>query len=121
MRSVLLLVPLVAGCYSQYDYVTTKTDTFCSWLLECTDPSVLAFDGMNMEVCQGFWGPRFEEEGLECKKFKRGVAKQCIEALELATCPADGSPVSDNIPEVCDFVYLRCEPQALEEPEPTDG
>lgn len=110
----IVLAALATGCYAEHDFVPAKTDAFCAFLLECTDPAVIAFDGMNMEVCQGFWGPRFDEEGDTCRKFTRSVAQDCVAALELATCPEDGSPVSENLPEICSYVYTRCEEPVVE-------
>ncbi len=111
-----LLFLVLAGCYSRAAYVPDKADAFCSWLLECTDPAVIAYDGMSMDACLGLWGPVFQEEDASCEKFAPGVAKQCVEALQTASCPEDGSPVGENIPEVCDYVYQRCSAGSEGEP-----
>jgi hypothetical protein len=100
---------LAVGCYSESTFVPEKTDAFCAWLLRCEDPAVIAFDGMDLPVCQGTFGPTFQEEGADCRKFKRGIAKQCVASLEAATCPPEGTSVEEAIPEVCAFVYERCD------------
>lgn len=117
-----LLAPLGAlvlvGCYSETDYVVDKTEAFCVWAVACTDEATQAFDGLDASSCQGTWGPAFAEEGATCRKFKSKIAKQCVDAITLATCPEDGSPVAENMPEICTYVYERCETLGSEEPEP---
>jgi len=117
MRWTLLAVLFAAGCYNESKFVPEKTDAFCALLLECTDPAVLAFDGMTNESCQAFWGPQFRDEGLDCK-FRRGAAKDCVSALMNATCPAEGS-VADNLPEICGAVFTDC-PVRRDTPDDTD-
>lgn len=116
MRGAALLL-LLAGCYAEADYVPARTAAFCTWALECTDAATLAFDGTTMESCQAQWGPVFQTEGATCRKFKRKIAKQCVAAIEQATCPADGSPVAEAMPEICSYVYERC--TANSEPDDT--
>lgn len=107
MRWTLLVALFATGCYSESDFVPAKTDAFCSLLLECTDPAVLAFDGFDETSCIAYYGPLFRAEGETCKKMKRSAAKDCVAALELATCPAEGT-VEESIPAVCGQVWQKC-------------
>lgn len=103
MRWSLILFAL-AGCYSESEFIPSKTTAYCELLLECSDPAVLAFDGITAETCEGTWGPMFQEEASGCK-FRRRSAKACIESLALATCPEEG-PV--ELPVVCGAAFDQC-------------
>ena len=103
MRWSLSLLVMV-GCYSESDFIPAKTAAFCDLLLECTDPAVLAFDGITGDSCTGTWGPTFSEEGSGCK-FRRKSAKACIDQLQAATCPESGPVV---LPEICAGVFHQC-------------
>ena len=97
---------LAVGCYAESDFVPAKTDAFCSLLIECTDPAVLAFDGIDESTCQGVWGPIFKDEASRCK-LRAGPAKECVAALESATCPSEGLLI-DQLPESCSSTYVNC-------------
>lgn len=118
MRWMLLGCLFVSGCYSEADFVPAKTDAFCAYLLDCSDPATIAFDGLDLNSCLGTYGPVFDAEGDDCRRFKRGLAKQCVAAITGATCPVDGATVEESIPEVCDFVYERCPLLIPDEPAP---
>lgn len=107
MRTTVLLL-LASGCYSEGDFTPARTAAFCAKVLECTDPAVLAFDGVTAENCEGVYGPAFAAEGETCKLDKK-AAKTCVRGLQSLTCPADGSPVAENVPAVCDEVFVKCD------------
>ncbi len=102
-----LFALFLTGCYGQNKFVPDKTTAFCQVALSCTDPAVLAFDGMTEASCQGTWGPVFQAEGDGCK-YRRSAAKQCVSEIELQanTCP-DGE-TSASIPEICEAVWHTC-------------
>lgn len=115
MRLLTTSLLLLGGCYTESDFIPAKTTAFCQVLLECTDPAVLAFDGVDAQSCEGVWGPRFQAEAQGCK-VKGSAGKQCVSALETMACPTDGRPVQDHIPVVCASALQKCPA-----PPPVDG
>ncbi len=115
------MLVLASGCYSESDFVPEQTDLVCDLILECTDPAELTFDGIDAQNCVATVGPMLRAAGEGCK-FRRGNAKQCIEDLQAATCPADGTPVLDALPTSCGLVWDKCtaQPQDTDSPDPQD-
>lgn len=98
---------IAVGCYSETDFTPARTTAYCAAVLACTDPAVLAFDGVDATTCEGIYGPRFQTEGEDCK-LDRKVAKACVSGLEAlaASCP-DGA-IDDNLPVACESAFKKC-------------
>lgn len=112
-----LLLALGACGPSESDFVLEYTDLYCAYYLDCADPAQLVFEGMDtVEECAGTFGPGFGEDAGACKLAK-GDARKCLKAMELLTCPAEGTPLDAGLPPICDTVWKKC----IAQPEETES
>lgn len=111
MRAVaygLLLTGLIGCGPHETRFIPDFADRFCDLVLECEDPAVLVFDGIeDREDCLSLYGNGIDSQGEGCK-YKRKRGKRCLRAMELMTCPTDGTPLRDALPLECDEVYIKC-------------
>ena len=106
MRSTWMFVALLVGCGpSEAEHAAEFTSAYCSWLLDCEDPAVLTFDGIqSFEDCEALIAPEATGYGTTCK-YKGGNSKACIRAMNALSCPEDAS---FSMPPECSEVYLGC-------------
>ncbi len=95
-------------------FVTDYVEQTCTLLLDCYEPSALAFDGIDsFDTCLGVYGPPVEDLRLACT-FDRKAARDCLDALPDAACPADGETLEAALPVACDSVFVQCQGSADE-------
>lgn len=113
MRTILcgLLLTTLAGCgIDETVFIPDYTDLYCDTVMECTDPAVLTFDGIeSKDDCLGIIGPEIEAEIGYCD-YSPKAAKKCVKAMELMGCPGEGQTVEDVLPVDCAAVTQACNP-----------
>ena len=112
-----LVVSGLVGCgVSRNEFVPEYAASYCDYYMECGDQAQLTFDGvLTTDDCIALYGPDIEAQNAACK-FKNGAAKDCLETLPMATCPADGD-VDAGLPVTCHEVYVNCAPLVGVDPE----
>lgn len=111
MRAMLcgLFLSLAACGPDETKFIPEFADAYCDFVLECEDPAVLTFDGITShDECLEVYGPEVEALGFGCK-YKAKQARRCLQAMEVAACPAEGTTLQDGLPAVCNEVYIDCE------------
>lgn len=105
-----LALAMLAGCgVSRNEFVPEYAAAYCDFYMECGDPAQLTFDGvLTADDCLALYGPDIDAQAEACG-FKNGKAKDCLGALEVATCPADGD-VDAGLPVTCHEVFVNCAP-----------
>lgn len=97
------------GCgETRSEFEASFTDQYCRLFVECGDPALLTFEGiLTEEDCVREYQQPVVNWGLQCK-YKRNRAKDCMGAMEVATCPAEGTEVWEAIPAECQEVFDGC-------------
>jgi len=107
-RSVVALLLFSACGASQMDFVLDYTDAVCSYALDCDDPALRVFDGVeDTTACEAVLGPAVLGQSQDCALVRRS-ARQCLDALAVLPCPSDGSAATDNLPPTCEAVWRKC-------------
>lgn len=115
MRPAVLALVLLACGPGRQKFVPEYADIYCSFLLECGDPAELTFDGiLSMDDCLVVVGPAVEQQMATCK-YHTGKAKDCLNELEVASCPAEDEAFDDAVPAVCDEVWTQCAAPAADD------
>lgn len=128
MRTFGWLVVALAGCGpGKTKFVPEYADGYCAYLFECGDPAELTFDGiLSVEDCLAVVGPEVDLLLATCK-YHAGKAKDCLDGLSVAACPAEDQPLEAGLPPTCGEVWTDCPPPPADDspenttpPEDTD-
>lgn len=113
----LTLATTLAACgIDETVYIPDYTDLYCDAVMDCTDPAVLTFDGIeSKDDCLAMVGPAIEAEVGYCD-YNPKQAKKCLQAMETMGCPGDGQTIDDVIPVDCSGVTSACNPPKNTEP-----
>lgn len=105
-------IAVAAGCGpSEAAFVVDYTDAYCTWYLQCADPAILVFDGLDdVDTCKAVVGPEVAAEGAVCKVSK-GAARACLDQLATVPCPEPGTLIEDAVPVACDSAWKKCTAQ----------
>lgn len=94
---------------SEAEFVPVYVDVYCERFFECADGALLTFEGLDDEEdCRSVIGPQVAERSDDCDLEDR-LAQDCIDELQVVTCPGEGTLFSDVVPVVCDDVWAECE------------
>ncbi|MEQ1505120.1 MAG: hypothetical protein ABMB14_22995 [Myxococcota bacterium] len=110
-------VLLVAGCGpSESEFVVEYTDAYCAYYLDCSDPAILVFDGLDaIDDCVAVAGPENAARASGCK-LERTAARACLDQMATVACPTDGTPVDEALPTACTATWKNCSDQPEDEP-----
>ncbi len=123
MRTLSLTLLLLAGCgVDETVFIPDYTDLYCDALIECTDPAVLTFDGIDgKDDCLSTVGPELEDEVGRCD-YSPKQAKRCLKAMEGMGCPGEDQSLADILPLDCATVSENCTaPKETKTTGPTGG
>ena len=120
MRTLgLLATLLLTGCMSQNKFLDRFFIAECDFILACTEPAVLVFNGYDSaDACVAARQPDWESGWASCADFERKAARECLEQLDSPTCPAEGEEVS--APAICEAVYTTCTEPDIQTPDNED-
>lgn len=108
--AVILLTTILAACGApkEGEFIPAYADAWCSYVMECSDPAQLTFDGvLEHEDCLALYGEDVAARGSGCK-YKKRKAQECLDAMSFTTCPAEGAPLEKGLPPICEEVYVKC-------------
>ena len=108
MRARWLALAALAACgVPEDEFVPAYVDAYCVAWLDCTDPAELVFDGIDgTDYCLATVGPTVQAKAESCK-LKKSKARQCLDQMELLTCPSEGE-LDDALPLICLDVWHKC-------------
>jgi len=90
------------------NFVPTYAAAYCDYVLACSDPAQLTFDGvLSLDDCLAVVGPELEVQADTCN-YNPGVAADCLDAMAILQCPAEDASIDDGIPPVCLGVFEAC-------------
>lgn len=96
---------LMACGPSDEAFVARYTEDWCAVVMACSDPAVLAFDGIEtVEDCEAIVGSQVEVEAASCS-YDPKAARSCLSALHELGCDGSQAPVE---PSTCSVVFLEC-------------
>jgi hypothetical protein len=110
MRAMVVGCALGASCGGgkATDFAAEYVDLYCAWYLDCADPALQVFDGMDtLEECQAAVGPAVADNAEACK-LDRVPARACLDGLAVASCPAEGALLEESVPYECGFAFKDC-------------
>lgn len=100
MRHALLaLLPLLAACYSQEEFIVDENDAICGWYERCDFLGTLGF--ADKADCVSELDAWDLEDPPECGDFDGGAAQACVEGYANLSCASDGTP---SVPADCEDV-----------------
>jgi hypothetical protein len=103
-----VLVALAACGPDEGEFVSDYTRAYCAYYLECSDPALAVFDGLDtMDECTAAFAPDVAQQAGSCQLFARS-ARECLTALEGLACPSSSLDPDDGLPAVCSDVWVDC-------------
>lgn len=90
------------------DFVYTYTQQYCAVWLECSDPAMRVWDGLEgTEGCEAEIGPEMADKANGCKLVADN-AQACLDKLADLACPADGQALDEALPIECEVAWKKC-------------
>ncbi|MEO0605865.1 MAG: hypothetical protein AAF211_30825 [Myxococcota bacterium] len=109
MRMWWLVVVSACTRVSEAEFVPVYVDVYCDRFFECADEALLTFEGLaDEEDCRAQIGPEVADLSDACD-LEDKLAQDCIDELQVVTCPGVGTLFSEAVPAVCSDVWIECE------------
>lgn len=103
-------VPLLVACnkLSEEEFVYSYTEMYCTRGLECLDPALAVFDGINStDACEAEIGDEMAAKAAGCKIVRKN-AELCLEEMATLSCPAEGDDLDADLPSACPVSWKKC-------------